>query len=62
MVQGDWILPNLYMVASVGTKKVAVLLSGTLVSIAEHTNLAATQAMQVDENRGQINLKMYYHN
>ena len=43
-------------------KRQQSLLSGTSASIAGHTNLVTSQAMQVDENGGGVNLKVHDHN
>ena len=49
-VGGDWVLPNLYLLASISTDKVwKPLLSGTLVIVVGYINSAATQAKNVDK-------------
>ena len=59
---GGQVLPSAYLLASVALRRWQSLLSGTPVSIAGHTNFAATPAMQVDENGGWVNLKVHDHN
>ena len=47
----DWVLPDPYLLASVGTDKVQqALLSGTPVFLAGHVNSVAIQAKKVDTN------------
>ena len=58
---GGQVLSNLYLLASTHTKRWKSLLSGTLVAIVLYTNLTAIQAMQVDENRCPVNLKVHNH-
>ena len=49
--EGDWVLPNLYLLASISTDKVwQSLLLGTPISVAWHINLMITQAKKVDKN------------
>ena len=49
--EGDGVLPDLYLQASIATNKVwQSLLFGTQVFVAGHVNLVVTQAMKIDEN------------
>ena len=57
--QGSQVLPNPYLLVCVALRRWQSFLSDTPVSTAGHTNLAAIQAMQVDENGGWVNLKVY---
>ena len=51
----NWVLPNLYMLASISTNKAWwSLLLGTPVFVAEHVNLMVTQAKKVGENQFQL--------
>ena len=45
-------IPHPYLLASVSTKEVAVLVIRYSSCYTRHTNLAAIQAMQVEENGG----------
>ena len=48
---GNWVLPNAYLLAFIGTHKVwHSLMSGTLVNVAGYINLAAIQDKKVDKN------------
>ena len=49
--EGDWVLLDPYLQASIGTNKVwQSLLLGTPVFMAGHINSVATQAKMTDEN------------
>ena len=48
----DLELPDLYLLVIIGTNKVQwSLLSGTLILVAGHISLGATQAKKVDKNQ-----------
>ena len=51
---GGQVLPNPYLLASVGTEEVAVLVVRYSSLYGWHINLVATQSMQVDENRSLV--------